>query len=144
MTDTDVRELETREAWSAAYPVLAQLRPHLSEREFLEAVSRQAPDGYRLFARFVDDAVVSVAGVWVRENLAWGRHVWVDDLVTDAEHRSAGHGLALLGFVEEWAAREGCELVALSSGLQRTEAHRFYEERAEMDRVSFVYTRDVG
>lgn len=143
MTETDVRELETREAWSAAYPVMAQLRPHLGESEFVDAVERQSADGYRLFARYRADEIVALAGVWGRENLAWGRHVWVDDLVTDADHRSAGHGLALLRFVEEWAAAEGCELIALSSGLQRTDAHRFYEERAGMDRVSFVYSQEI-
>lgn len=144
MGDTDVRELETPAERSAAYPVMSQLRPHLSEREFLDALSRQAPDGYRLFSRYLDGAVVSVAGVRILDNLARGRHVWVDDLVTDADHRSAGHGLALLRFVEEWAASEGCDVVALSSGVQRTDAHRFYEERGEMDRVSYVYEIEVG
>jgi GNAT superfamily N-acetyltransferase len=65
--------------------------------------------------------------VWrVIENTYEGRRLYVDDLVTDAAHRSRGIGRALLRHLEaraEHAVR--CDL-ALDSGTQRTDAHRFY------------------
>jgi len=76
-------------------------------------------------------------------NMYYGRYVWVYELVTDADHRSEGHGLELLSFVEDWAAENDCQLVALSSGLQREDAHRFYEEQAEMERASYVYKQPL-
>ena len=39
---------------------------------------------------------------------------------------------------------EGCEVVGLSSGLRRVDAHRFYEERMGYDRAGFVFTKQVG
>ncbi|MFP9193799.1 GNAT family N-acetyltransferase [Natronosalvus vescus] len=100
-------------------------------------------DGYRLFAVSVDDEIVALAGVGIQVNMYYGRHVWVYELVTDADHRSEGHGLKLLSFVEDWAEENNCELVALSSGLQREDAHRFYEERAGMERASYVYKQPL-
>ena len=143
MTDREFRELSTEAAWREAYPVMVQLRDHLDEDEFLDYVREMAADGYRLFAAVVDDEVVSVAGVTTLLNMYDGRHAYVYDLVTDAERRSEGHGLALLSFVEGWARERGYDNVVLTSGLQRTDAHRFYEERAEMERASYVYRQSL-
>ncbi|HKJ57803.1 MAG TPA: GNAT family N-acetyltransferase [Halobacteriales archaeon] len=143
MTDREFRELSTEAAWREAYPVMVQLRDHLDEEEFLGYVREMAEDGYRLFAAFVDDEIVSVAGVTTLQNMYDGRHAYVYDLVTDADRRSEGHGLALLSFVEDWARERGYDNVVLTSGLQRTDAHRFYEERAEMERASYVYRQSL-
>ena len=143
MTESTIHELTTEEAWREAFPVMAQLRTHLTEDAYLEYLREMTADGYHLFALSVDDAIVSLAGIGVQLNMYYGRHVWVYELVTDADHRSAGHGAELLSFVETWAAENGCELVALSSGLEREAAHRFYEERAGMERASYVFKRAV-
>jgi GNAT superfamily N-acetyltransferase len=75
----------------------------------------------------------------VGENLAWGRFLYVDDLVTHPGHRSKGHGATLLSWLEERAALEGCDQMHLDSGIQRTEAHRFYErEGMTMTSLHFV------
>ena len=143
MTDREFRELSTEAEWREAYPVMVQLRTHLDEASFLDYVREMADDGYRLFAAVVDDEVVSVAGVTTLLNMYDGRHAYVYDLVTDADRRSEGHGLALLSFVEDWARERGYDNVVLTSGLQRTDAHRFYEERAEMERASYVYRQPL-
>lgn len=143
MTDASIVELETEEEWLAGLPVLKQLRPHLTETSLLERRTQMQADGYRLFAAAVDDEIVSLAGVVVHTNFYDGRHVYVYDLVTDAAHRSQGYGLELLEFVVEWGEDEDCETVTLSSGLQRTDAHRFYEERADMTRASYVFKREL-
>ncbi len=65
--------------------------------------------------------------------------VWVCDLVTDDNHRSNGYGEKLLSYVHGWAKENGYESVALSSGLQRRDAHRFYEDRMHYDKVSYVF-----
>ena len=66
----------------ACFPVMRQLRLDLSEDEFLQRVARQRPQGYQLLAASVDGEVVAVAGFRVLDNLAWGRFLYVDDLVT--------------------------------------------------------------
>ncbi len=144
MAETRIQELVTEDEWRSAFPVMGQLRTNLDEETYLDYLGQMTADGYRLFARVVDGDIVALAGIQIQVNMYYGRHVWVCELVTDAEHRSDGHGLALLTFVEEWAEEHGCELVALSSGVQRTDAHRFYEDRAGMERVSYVYKQPLG
>ena len=108
------------------FPVIAELRPHLNEGEFVERVRRQEAFGYRLIFLENDAAVKSVAGFRVSENLAWGKFLYVDDLVTRHSDGGQGFGGALLDWLLERAKAEGCQQFHLDSGVQRFEAHRFY------------------
>ena len=140
-----VSELRGPDDFRRAWPVMRELRGHLSEDRWLELLDVMVPDGYRLLSLQDDEKTIhALAGIRVATNLYYGRHVWVYDLVTTERGRSRGHGRALLGHVEELAAAEGCELVALSSGLERADAHRFYEDRMGYDRVSYCFTKRVG
>lgn len=87
----------------------------------------QMRDGYRLSCIREDDIVVAVAGYRISQCLAWGKFMYVDDLVTDASRRSQGFGKAMLEWLLEEAKRHGCAEFHLDSGIQRKEAHRFYE-----------------
>jgi len=111
----------------ACYPVMKELRPQLEEAEFLARVRRLENKGYRLAYVQNTDGVVAVSGFWIRENLAWDRFMYVDDLVTLASHRSKGIGARLLTWLREYAVNEGCRQLHLDSGTQRKDAHRFYE-----------------
>ena len=76
--------------------------------------------------------------------LYYGRFVWVCDLVTDKNKRSNGYGERLLSYVHKWAKENSYENVALSSGLQRADAHRFYEEKMGYDKVSYVFKKTLS
>ena len=117
---------QSRKEILRCYPVMAQLRPHLSESEFLERVERQARENYAL--AFVEDAgrVVSVAGFRLVNSLSWGKFMYVDDLVTDERERSKGYGQELIAWLIEHAKANACEQFHLDSGVQRFGAHRFY------------------
>jgi GNAT superfamily N-acetyltransferase len=56
-----------------------------------------------------------------------GTVLYVDDLVTAAEHRSKGYGKALLDWLLAEAKQEQCQYLELDSGVKRLDAHRFYE-----------------
>jgi GNAT superfamily N-acetyltransferase len=134
MRDVDPRQSMTaiRAATSdddirRCWPVLRQLRPHLEEAEFVPAVRRMAPHGFRLvFAEDEGGEVRAVAGYRVTEMLRTGLMLEVDDLVTDAEARSGGFGRALMDWLVAEAEALGCSVVELDSGVQRHDAHRFY------------------
>ena len=111
----------------ACYPVMRELRPHLEETEFLLKVRNLENTGYRLAYVQQPEGVVSVAGFWIRENLAWGRFLYLDDFVTLASHRSQGIGSRFLFWLRKYAIKEGCGQLHLDSGTQRKDAHRFYE-----------------
>lgn len=144
MNPNEVRELTTEDERRAAYPVLRQLRDHLTEDQYLAYLADMRDEGYRLFATFEEDVVVAVAGVVVRTNFYNGRHLFVFDLVTDADHRSNGHGGRLMQFLEEWARERDCESMTLESGLWREDAHRFYEDRLDMERYCYTFKKALG
>ncbi len=139
----DVRLANGEEDLRRAFPVMAQLRTHLSEAEFVKRATRQAESGgYRVALLEQDGRVRAVAGFRITETLFSGRHLYVDDLVTDAASRSAGFGARLLTWLTDHARREGCAMIELDSGLQRIDAHRFYY-REGMHISSFRFRRKL-
>ena len=105
-------------------------RPVLATPEtFVAWVDGKArPEGYRLAASFIparEDAV-AVAGFRFLHTLAWGKLLYIDDLVTLPEFRSGGHGDLLMEWLFAEATRLGCEQLHLDSGHHRHGAHRFY------------------
>jgi len=108
------------------YPVISELRPHFDQDRFISQVQRQMEQGYQLVYIEESERVVAVAGFRILENLAWGRFLYVDDLVTLSDARSQGHGRTLLNWLKSYATTQGCEQLHLDSGVQRKAAHRFY------------------
>lgn len=121
-----IAHAETRESVQRCHPVMAQLRPHLAADAFVEQALRQMQGAYRLAFAEVAGSVAAVAGYRILENLAWGKFLYVDDLVTDEVTRSHGVGSALLDFLVKTAREAGCAELHLDSGVQRFGAHRFY------------------
>ena len=133
-TDTEI---------AACYPVIRELRPHIAEHHFLSRIRSQESAGYRLAYVYASNRVVAVAGFRVAENLAWGRFLYVDDLVTLPAHRSKGYGAKLLSWLKEQAANQGCGQMHLDSGMQRKDAHRFYA-REGMSATGFHFAENVA
>ena len=112
----------------ACFDVMRELRTHLHQKEeFLARVRAQQRNGYQLAYLEEGGRPVAVAGFRISENLAWGRFLYVDDLVTASTHRSRGFGGALLRWLHEYARSQGCQQLHLDSGVQRADAHRFYQ-----------------
>lgn len=125
----EIKLAETEVEIRRCFPVMLQLRPHLEEEEFVAQVRRQQGAGYKLAYLVVQGAVRSVAGYRVQEMLVRGRHMYVDDLVTDEEYRSQGYGDELFDWLLVRAREAGCPRLELDSGVQRYGAHRFYFRR---------------
>lgn len=116
----------TDEDIARCYPVMAELRPHLEEAQFVARVRSMAQENYRLVYLEDDTAIVAVAGYRIVTNLQFGRNLYIDDLSTAAHARSKGYGTVLLQWLEQQAGRCGCRTVHLDSGVQRAQAHKFY------------------
>jgi len=154
MGDTEIRELTSEAGWREAFPVLRELREGLTEGAYLDYLREMREEGYRLFGLFEGDGgsegggdeLVAVAGVAVRTNFYNGRHLFVYDLVTRSDRRSEGHGGRLMDFLADWARERDCESLTLESGLWREDAHRFYEDRLDMERYCYTFKRtfDAG
>ncbi|MFS0645280.1 GNAT family N-acetyltransferase [Siminovitchia sp. 179-K 8D1 HS] len=140
----EMKELKTKSEILEAFSLMKQLRTHLDEKTYLELVlDAQEKDRYKMFALFDGGELAAVTGFKPMITLYYGRFVWVCDLVTDVRKRSNGYGAKLLAYVQEWAKRNQYESVALSSGLQRTDAHRFYEDKMDYDKVSYVFKKSL-
>ncbi len=127
---------ETDAALRRCFPTMQVLRPHLTDPEaFVAQVHRQQQAGYRLVFLDDGDAVRSVSGFRVQEYLAWGKVMYIDDLVTAPNARRYGYGAALLRWLIDHARTLECDAVHLDSGYQRHDAHRFYL-RAGFDLIS--------
>ena len=110
------------------WAVLRELRPAFDSLEGFtaELVRLRDEQGYRLVGSLEGETLAAVAGFRTARNLAWGLHLYVDDLVTCEGYRRRGHAGRLLGWLEAEARRLGCRELHLDSRLVRTEAHAFY------------------
>jgi GNAT superfamily N-acetyltransferase len=110
----------------ATFKVMRELRPHLTAAAYVDQVQLMMSQGYRLLAVEDDGEVTAVAGFRLLTSLAFGKFLYVDDLVTSEGHRSRGAGKLLLDRLKAEARAQGCAELHLDSGVQRHAAHRFY------------------
>jgi len=110
----------------SCYPVMAQLRPHVPAEDFLPRVKRQtAIAGYQI-VYLIDEEVKAVAGFRISECLAWGKFLYVDDLVSAESERAKGYGGRLFDWLVNHAQEKRCDQFHLDSNVQRFGAHRLY------------------
>lgn len=129
---------------AACFPAIYELRPHLTETDFVSQVQRQMKNhGYVLVYVASQNEVVAAAGYRVAEFLAWGRVFYVDDLVCRSAFRKQGHGGKLLDWLLEKAKELSCDQFHLDSGVTRHDAHRLYLNR-KLQISSHHFSRELG
>jgi GNAT superfamily N-acetyltransferase len=125
--DTGSIHLASSEAeLRAISPVLLQLRPAFTEATLIAKIKEQQRDGFRIAYLEIDGSVACVAGFRIGTKLAWGKHLYIDDLVTAEVFRSRGAGARMIAWLKAHAQEHGCSQLHLDSGVQRFQAHRFY------------------
>lgn len=110
----------------ACFRVFRYLRPHLNENSFISQVGKQQGEGYNIAYIEKDGEIVAASGYRVAHFLAWGKVLYIDDLVTHPEEIRQGFGGTVLKWLIEQAKRFGCDEIHLDTGHQRHEAHRLY------------------
>jgi len=136
-----ILELTNQNQFLEAFPILNQLRTDLTEVSYLELLTQMKQNGYKLFALYREQSIIVVAGISLQVNFYNKKYVFVYDLITDAAHRSQGYGYRLLSYIDEWAKSNGAQFVALESGIQRIDAHRFYEEKLNYDKWCYSFRK---
>ena len=106
--------------------VMHQLRPQHTILALTKMMREQMQDNYQIAYIEDEKQVLSVAGFVIGKKLAWGKHVYVDDLVTNECVRSKGAGKAMIEWLKQYALENNCQQLHLDSGVQRYLAHRFY------------------
>jgi len=136
-----IRELDLKELYTA-YDVLKQLRVNLSYDEFEDLIYNMRDMQYKMIGIFDGEKLITYAGVNISTNLYHKRHLFVYDLVTDEKYRAKKYGKMMLEYLHDYAKMGMCENIVLSSGLEKTDAHRFYENNG-FSKKSFVYLKSV-
>ena len=126
MVNLEIREIRDEQGLRQVWPVMQQLRPHLSEQQFVDLAAVMRPEGFRVAAAFDNDVCVAVTGFRIQHYLHRGKNLYVDDLVTETALHGRGYGKALLDWLKLEAAKSNCANLHLDSGTQRLGAHAFY------------------
>jgi GNAT superfamily N-acetyltransferase len=124
----EVRLLTSEDELKAVAPVLLQLRPHFDLNGLVTHIKIQQKSGYKLAYVVSGGKVLCVAGFVTGYKLAWGKHIYIDDLVTDEEHRSTGAGKIMMEWFRSYAREYGYKEIHLDSSVLRHLAHKFYIE----------------
>ena len=140
---TMIREAASAADFAAAARCIRELRPLKSVEEIIAAIGRQRLAGYRIFVCEREGEILGSAGFRTGENIAWGRFLYVDDLVVDPAARSQGIGRALLAALRAEGERLGCAELHLDTSVARLDAHRFYE-REGLEWTSRHYRERLG
>jgi len=137
-----IRKLDLKEI-DIAWSVVKQLRKQLTYDTFEDLIYDMRAREYTMFGIFEKEHLITYAGVVIQTNLYHKRHLFVDELVTDAQYRSQGYGAMMLAYLKDYAKMGMCERIVLSSGLQRKEAHEFYAKEG-FEKKSFVFVKELG
>ena len=127
-TKMEVRLLKSEDELQAVAPILLQLRTKFDLNELVNRIKIQQKRGYKLVYILSGEKVFCVAGFVTGYKLGWGKHIYIDDLVTDEEHRSAGAGKILMEWFKTYARENGYEGIHLDSSVLSFSSHRFYLE----------------
>ncbi|XEC92522.1 GNAT family N-acetyltransferase [Paenibacillus tarimensis] len=122
--------VKTDEEITATFSLMKQLRPHLEEESYLYRIKQlQLYYDYQLIALLEEGKVRAAAGYRICDSLAWGKYLYVDDLITDEASRSRGFANQLFDRLDHILQDNQCVGMHLDSGVQRHDAHRFYLNR---------------
>ncbi len=118
----DIVELEWLKRSEAVH---RQLRPQLPA-DYVRRMKQVFASGAEMAVCVRDENVCGIAVFRIVEKTHSGRELYCDDLITDVTMRSAGVGHALIAYMEAVARERECDCLALDSGTQREQAHKFY------------------
>ena len=108
------------------FDVFKVLRPHIERAKFLPQVRRQQAQGFSVLALRHEGSIKSAAGFRVLEFLAWGKVLYIDDLITLPGEKRRGYAGQLLDWLIQHARELHCDGVHLDTGYARHDAHRVY------------------
>lgn len=135
--------VSSKEDLERCYPVIKELRPHLSYEEYLNIYEQsQKSDGYELVAIEENHQILAVMGYRYLTDFVRGKHIYIDDLVSTEKARSKGLGAELLKFAEQIAVQNNCAGLRLCTGVENERGVSFYERNGWTKRA-YAFTKKL-
>lgn len=123
-----VFEVQTRPDLERCYPVMKELRSHVSLDQFIAIYfEAHSENGYEIIAIEDEGKVQALMGYRFLTDYVRGRHLYIDDLVTTQGARSNGYGAELLKIAETIASDNEIKHLRLCAVLENELAIEFYE-----------------
>lgn len=123
----NITSLKTHDEIAQSFDAFCELRPHLTDKEvFVDQVMQQQKEGYKIIATYEKEELVACIGFRFLTTLAWGKILYIDDLITKEKTRGKGYGKILLDHVIQIAREHLCKAVHLDTGYTRHAAHKVY------------------
>lgn len=123
----DIKSLKTHDEIAQSFDAFLELRPYFTSKEnFIAQVMEQRKEGYEIIAIKEGEELVACIGFRVLTTLAWGKILYIDDLITKEKKRGKGYGKILLDHVVQIARERLCKEVHLDTGYARHAAHKVY------------------
>lgn len=120
--------LQSPEELKSVFPLMKQLREHLSEEQFVSLIGLAMKESrYQLLGFFENGKCQGLMGYRILTDLVHGRHLYIDDLVVDQNLRSKGLGAKLLSKAKDIAKSENCKRLRLCTGAENDRGKNFYE-----------------
>lgn len=119
-------KIATEKEIKYCYGIMHQVRKDLSKEDLALIIDEQIKNGYKLAYVLDKNQVICVAGFTISHKLAWGKHIYIDDFITDKSVTSSDAGKALLDFIKLYAKQQNCNSIHLDSSVERHDAHKFY------------------
>ena len=133
-TTIRVRDAEARDAGALAR-LCGQLGYPSSPEAVLPRLDRLVRSGARALVATSGGDAIGLATVHLRSTINHEAPLaQLTLLVVDEERRSQGVGRALVDEAEAWARAQGCRRIIVTTALNRTGAHAFYE------RIGYAHT----
>ncbi|HET7373163.1 MAG TPA: GNAT family N-acetyltransferase [Gemmatimonadaceae bacterium] len=131
--------IQVRDATAGDAGALARLCGQLgypsSPEAMLPRLERLVRSGARALVATSGSEVIGLATVHLRSTINHAAPLaQLTLLVVDEERRSQGVGRALVDEAEAWARAQGCRRIIVTTALNRTGAHAFYE------RIGYAHT----
>lgn len=124
----NIKKCETHADFEAVFPVIRELRPHLTFQEYTSLMMEaKIRDDYEIVAIFQGPKCIAAMGFRILFDFVHGKHLYIDDLVVAEGCRSKGIGAELLKYAERVAIEKKCKGLRLCTGVDRKDSQRFYE-----------------
>lgn len=123
----NIKSLKNHDEIAQSFDVFLELRSHLRSKEiFVAQVMEQYKEGYEIIGAYEQGEVVACIGFRFLTTLAWGKILYIDDLITKEKACGKGYGKILLDHVIQIAREHSCKEVHLDTGYARHAAHKVY------------------
>ncbi len=119
-------KIASEEEIKSCYTVLHQIREDMPKDDFLNTVAEQLKNGYKVAYVIEDTQILCVSGFTITTTLSRGKHIKIEDFVTNKTQKASIAAKALLDFIKIYAKQQKCASIHLDSVIDRHEAHKFY------------------